>query len=225
MANQGNGPEGKKPYEKPAFRFERVFETMALSCGKMPDHPGRVPSEPEGFVSRTMLVRSVIHAETEFCKCDLAWEVLQRFGQLHVRVTGASMLPAIWPGDVVTIRSSQLTDVSPGDLVLFHRDRRFFVHRVLEMSGNSLLTRGDSVLGPDPPVSPDELLGRVVSITGAGGTRAPSQLGAAGYLVAQAVRRSTLVCNMLLRLHASYRQLLRTAPVTAVFRREAVWSN
>jgi hypothetical protein len=44
MAN-GNavGPENtrptqekqiKKPYTKPAFRFERVFETQALSCGK-----------------------------------------------------------------------------------------------------------------------------------------------------------------------------------------------
>jgi hypothetical protein len=26
---------GKKPYQKPEFRFERVFETMALACGKM----------------------------------------------------------------------------------------------------------------------------------------------------------------------------------------------
>lgn len=25
---------GKKPYAKPEVRFERVFETMALSCGK-----------------------------------------------------------------------------------------------------------------------------------------------------------------------------------------------
>jgi hypothetical protein len=25
----------KKPYAKPAFRFERVFETQALSCGKI----------------------------------------------------------------------------------------------------------------------------------------------------------------------------------------------
>jgi hypothetical protein len=24
----------KKPYEKPHVRYERVFETMALSCGK-----------------------------------------------------------------------------------------------------------------------------------------------------------------------------------------------
>jgi len=26
---------GKRPYEKPAFRHEGVFETMALSCGKI----------------------------------------------------------------------------------------------------------------------------------------------------------------------------------------------
>jgi hypothetical protein len=28
---------GKRLYQKPAFRFEKVFETMALSCGKV--HP------------------------------------------------------------------------------------------------------------------------------------------------------------------------------------------
>jgi hypothetical protein len=26
---------GKLPYEKPAFRHEGVFETMALACGKI----------------------------------------------------------------------------------------------------------------------------------------------------------------------------------------------
>jgi hypothetical protein len=25
---------GRKPYQKPAFAFEQVFETMALACGK-----------------------------------------------------------------------------------------------------------------------------------------------------------------------------------------------
>jgi len=25
----------KKPYDKPKFRYERVFETRALSCGKV----------------------------------------------------------------------------------------------------------------------------------------------------------------------------------------------
>ena len=27
-------PAAKKPYGKPEFRYERVFETMALACGK-----------------------------------------------------------------------------------------------------------------------------------------------------------------------------------------------
>jgi hypothetical protein len=26
---------GKKPYRKPEFRYERVFETLALACGKI----------------------------------------------------------------------------------------------------------------------------------------------------------------------------------------------
>jgi hypothetical protein len=32
---RGTCGEKRKPYEKPAFRFERVFVTTALSCGKM----------------------------------------------------------------------------------------------------------------------------------------------------------------------------------------------
>jgi len=27
--------EGRRPYQKPAFKHERVFETMALACGKI----------------------------------------------------------------------------------------------------------------------------------------------------------------------------------------------
>ena len=30
-----NKSAGKKPYQKPEVRHERVFETMALSCGKV----------------------------------------------------------------------------------------------------------------------------------------------------------------------------------------------
>jgi len=31
----GKVESGKKPYTKPEVKFERVFETMALSCGKI----------------------------------------------------------------------------------------------------------------------------------------------------------------------------------------------
>ncbi|HMJ20606.1 MAG TPA: hypothetical protein VK513_01815 [Terriglobales bacterium] len=34
--NTGDSPPlARKPYLKPEFRYERAFETMALSCGKI----------------------------------------------------------------------------------------------------------------------------------------------------------------------------------------------
>jgi hypothetical protein len=31
----------KKPYRKPEFRFEKVFETLALACGKITHSQGQ----------------------------------------------------------------------------------------------------------------------------------------------------------------------------------------
>jgi len=33
-SDDGEQPAAKKPYEKPSFIHETVFETMALACGK-----------------------------------------------------------------------------------------------------------------------------------------------------------------------------------------------
>jgi hypothetical protein len=32
---QQDRSNAKRPYQKPAFRYEKVFETTALSCGKV----------------------------------------------------------------------------------------------------------------------------------------------------------------------------------------------
>lgn len=34
-ASKTDSEPRRKPYQKPVFRFEKVFETMALSCGKI----------------------------------------------------------------------------------------------------------------------------------------------------------------------------------------------
>lgn len=34
-AGEKKSPKPKKTYYKPEFRYERVFETMALACGKI----------------------------------------------------------------------------------------------------------------------------------------------------------------------------------------------
>ena len=32
---EASAPSGKKPYQDPAFRHEKVFETLALNCSKV----------------------------------------------------------------------------------------------------------------------------------------------------------------------------------------------
>jgi hypothetical protein len=37
----------KKPYEKPGFRYEQVFVTSALSCGKVASTQGQCMGNPK----------------------------------------------------------------------------------------------------------------------------------------------------------------------------------
>jgi len=101
----------------------------------------------------------------------LVADVLRGGSRLRVRlrVYGESMLPTLWPGDVVEIESCSLEDVRPGEIVLALREGRLFLHRLVAASApNGFLLRGDCVPGPDPPFPPGALLGRLVRGTDEG---------------------------------------------------------
>jgi len=107
--------------------------------------------------------RSTCSAE----RSALAAEVLRRSGHLHLQVHGESMLPALWPGDVVQISSCSLEDLRPGEIVLAQREGRLFLHRLVGRftapgTLNGFLLRGDSMPGPDPQFPIEALLGRLV---------------------------------------------------------------
>jgi hypothetical protein len=75
------------------------------------------------------------------------------------------MLPAIFPGDTLVIEPARSESVGQGDIVLFRRDGRLFAHRVSGKSGSAsdfqIVTQGDGMASPDPPVSSSQLLGKV----------------------------------------------------------------
>jgi hypothetical protein len=97
-------------------------------------------------------------------KIDLATEVLNSGGTIRLRALGTSMLPSIWPGDVLVIESTVDTELLPGDIVLVARDDRFFVHRLIKRHGSRWITRGDAVPQNDPAARASELLGRVSAV-------------------------------------------------------------
>ena len=93
-------------------------------------------------------------------------------GSVCLRVLGGSMTPWIRSGDLVFIKRFDFERVSTGDVILFERADRFFVHRVIGRVPNvitrkgvsQLVTKGDALDGVDAPVSAAEFLGRATRI-------------------------------------------------------------
>jgi hypothetical protein len=136
-------------------------------------------------------------------KCELAAEALLAFGSLRLQVTGCSMLPALWPHDVLTIRATPVGELKRGDLVAYRRGKSLCVHRLVQTAADAVVTRGDGLSGNDLPVSPDRILGRVVAFCRAGKDRVPKvRLSCTQRLLQFAIHRSGRFRALLLRLHA-----------------------
>jgi hypothetical protein len=71
-------------------------------------------------------------------RSTLAADVLRASGRLCLQVRGESMLPILWPRDVVEIARCSIADARPGDIVLALRGGRFFLHRFLARCGGPI---------------------------------------------------------------------------------------
>jgi signal peptidase I len=121
--------------------------------------------QPQEFIAKAM---AAVLQPTDQLKLSMSAEFLRARGFLRLKVAGRSMLPTMWPGDVLTIESRRPGDLTVGDIGLFEHRARFFIHRIqrlLILNGSlHFVTRGDSASHDDPPFPPESLLGKVVQI-------------------------------------------------------------
>jgi signal peptidase len=90
-------------------------------------------------------------------------------GALGVRpslISGNSMNPVLYPGDVVITRVIPPEQIQVGDVIRFHRDGIDVVHRVMDVqnhgAGPVFITRGDNNNVDDAPVMAEQVEGKVV---------------------------------------------------------------
>jgi signal peptidase len=96
-------------------------------------------------------------------RSGLVADALRLGGRIRLRVHGESMLPALWPADIVEIAHCSLQEVYAGDIVLALRDGRLFLHRLVGPATEAgFKLRGDSMPGPDPWFPREAFLGRRV---------------------------------------------------------------
>lgn len=130
--------------------------------------------------------------------CELAAEVVRRFGEMRFRANGTSMLPSVQPGDVLTVRREAAGGLRSGEIILAQRGRQLVAHRIVGKKGRSLITRGDSLTENDAPFEESQVLGRVVAVTRGGRTVDP-RLTPGRLLTLVLLRRSDLAVRVLLR--------------------------
>jgi signal peptidase I len=96
--------------------------------------------------------------------------LLESGRKVRFNPVGTSMRPFIRQGDILTVRPCSPHDLKFGDIVLFATEQKSHrVHRIVgnpRLDGNGfIVTRGDASADTDPPISPEDILGKVSAIT------------------------------------------------------------
>lgn len=95
-------------------------------------------------------------------------DALETRGRVLLKTYGSSMQPWMKPGDISLVRKTAAENVLAGDLVLFRRHGRLFLHRVVQErftdGVREISTKGDAHPEADGWIGKEELLGRVAHV-------------------------------------------------------------
>jgi signal peptidase I len=86
-------------------------------------------------------------------------KILSR-GTFTFTINGNSMKPSLFPGDTVKIAACH--DYRVGDIVLYESETRLIVHRIMDMRGELVVTKGDHNQGLDYAIKKSAILGKIV---------------------------------------------------------------
>ena len=82
-----------------------------------------------------------------------------------VVVSGTSMAPAFQPGDLLLAIPFQAENLRVGDIIVWESQGQLVAHRIYEISGASMWTKGDNMPAPDQtPVTKESYRGLVIGV-------------------------------------------------------------
>jgi signal peptidase I len=97
----------------------------------------------------------------------LIWFNLGLFGVQPFLVSGVSMRPTLYAGDIVIIKTVEPEEVAVGDVILYQLSQGKVLHRVIEIQEENgqiqYITQGDGLSVIDDPVSETQLQGKMIA--------------------------------------------------------------
>jgi signal peptidase I len=126
-------------------------------------------------------------------------DVLRRGVAARFHATGDSMHPTIRSGEHLHVAAVVARSLRVGDVVLARAPRGLTAHRVVRLTRESIITRGDNALRRDGALRPSDILGRITHVEREGATVTVPSAPLRIRVVAQRVRRHLFSLSQLVR--------------------------
>ena len=156
---------------------EALLEAEGRSSRATPLEPeGRSSSEallkrsdPQG---RRPLLKAESHSSSDSTMFfEVTVDLLQSGQSVRFQAPGRSMTPTIREDETITIDPVSASSVRKGDIILYSNKTGVIAHRVVRiekedssLQPHSFILRGDASITYDKPVTPGQVLGKVVSV-------------------------------------------------------------
>jgi signal peptidase I len=108
------------------------------------------------------IIGAVIIAVVRIIALFALWQINARQIEFKTVISG-SMSPAINTGDVVAIEKVNISGLKAGDIITFGHETTYTTHRIMNVTAEGFLTKGDANEDPDISiVKREEVLGKVI---------------------------------------------------------------
>lgn len=87
------------------------------------------------------------------------------FGYTAFKVVSGSMYDTIDIGDIVIVKIKKDKDVfSEDNIIVFKEENSIITHRIIEIDGEKIITKGDANNTEDEPITREKIIGKVTKI-------------------------------------------------------------
>src|SRR5258707_260203 len=94
-----------------------------------------------------MMVSSLPHVPPTSAPVPSATPAIE---EVVLPTSGFCMVPWIWPAGQLNVRRCSLADLRQGEIAVWFDGSIYLSHRVMHISANTFVTRGDFSRGDDP---------------------------------------------------------------------------
>src|SRR3990167_2830689 len=88
-------------------------------------------------------------------------KIFKNSKSFRIKSQGLSMIPVLWPGDLIYFSKKKTENLKENDLILAFKNEKLFAHRVIYRTAGYLIPKGNNIILCAGRIYPRKLTGTV----------------------------------------------------------------